>query len=77
VASKLFPPAIHSTALPFVFVLGQIGGSAFPIVTGILATRVGVAVLQPILVALYVAAAVTWLLVPSPKSTVNTALHQE
>ncbi|KAH6844722.1 major facilitator superfamily domain-containing protein [Chaetomium sp. MPI-CAGE-AT-0009] len=77
VATKLFPPAIHSAALPFVFVIGQIGGSAFPIVTGILAARVGVAVLQPILVALYVAAAVTWLLIPAPKSTANRALHQE
>ncbi|KAL2129158.1 hypothetical protein VTI74DRAFT_8164 [Chaetomium olivicolor] len=77
VASKLFPPAIHSTALAFVFVIGQIGGSAFPIVTGILASNIGVTVLQPIIVALFVATALTWLCIPAPKSTANRALHQE
>ncbi|AEO60330.1 hypothetical protein MYCTH_108475 [Thermothelomyces thermophilus ATCC 42464] len=77
VASKLFPPAIHSTALPLVFVIGQIGGSVFPIVTGILATHEGVKVLQPILVALFACTALTWLSIPAPKSTANTALHQE
>lgn len=76
VGSKLFPPRIHSTALALVFVIGQIGGSAFPIVTGVLATRVGVSVLQPILVGLYVATAVSWLLIPKPK-TANAALHEE
>ncbi|KAH6614616.1 major facilitator superfamily domain-containing protein [Chaetomium sp. MPI-SDFR-AT-0129] len=76
VGSKLFPPHIHSTALALVFVIGQIGGSAFPIVTGVLATRVGVSVLQPILVGLYVATAVSWLLIPRPKTT-NAALHEE
>ncbi|KAK4141532.1 uncharacterized protein C8A04DRAFT_39036 [Dichotomopilus funicola] len=76
VGSKLFPSHIHSTALALVFVIGQIGGSAFPIVTGVLATRVGVSVLQPILVGLYVATAVSWLLIPRPK-TANAALHEE
>ncbi|KAL2139674.1 hypothetical protein VTI28DRAFT_4874 [Corynascus sepedonium] len=77
VASKLFPPAIHATALAFLFVIGQIGGSVFPIVTGVLATHEGVKVLQPILVALFACTALTWLCIPAPKSTANTALHQE
>jgi hypothetical protein len=68
---------MQPTALAFIFVIGQIGGSAFPIVTGILATHVGVSVLQPVLVALFVATALTWLCIPAPKSTANASLHQE
>ncbi|EHK44471.1 hypothetical protein TRIATDRAFT_223880 [Trichoderma atroviride IMI 206040] len=76
-ATKLFPPAIRATALPFVFVFAQMGGSAFPIITGVVSANAGVKVLQPILVALLATTAVTWLLVPSPKATPNAALHQE
>lgn len=75
--SKLFPPEIKSTALPLVFVMAQLGGSAFPIVTGVVSASAGVKVLQPMLVALLATTAVTWLLVPSPKATPNAALHQE
>ncbi|KAH6605541.1 MSF permease [Trichoderma cornu-damae] len=75
--SKLFPPEIHSTALALVFVFAQMGGSLFPIITGAVSANAGVAVLQPILVALLAATAVSWLLVPSPKSIPNTSLHQE
>ncbi|KAL6806418.1 MFS general substrate transporter [Trichoderma sp. SZMC 28013] len=75
--SKLFSPDIHSTALPLVFVFAQMGGSLFPIITGVVSADAGVKVLQPILVALLATTAVTWLLVPSPKSTSNNALHQE
>ncbi|OKP14233.1 Bypass of stop codon protein 6 [Penicillium subrubescens] len=48
----------------FVFVLGQIGGSIFPAITGVIAARVGVKVLQPMLVGLFSATAVSWLLLP-------------
>ncbi|KAL7930787.1 MFS general substrate transporter [Trichoderma chlorosporum] len=75
--SKLFSPEIHSTALPLVFVFAQMGGSLFPIITGVVSANAGVKVLQPILIALLATTAVSWLLVPSPKSTSNTALHQE
>lgn len=64
VGSQLFPPAIRSSALAFMFVLGQVGGSIFPAVTGVIASRVSVKVLQPILVGLLVATAVSWVLVP-------------
>ncbi|KAJ3947594.1 hypothetical protein N0V92_013202 [Colletotrichum tropicale] len=77
VGSKLFPPELQSTALSFVFVFGQIGGSLFPVITGVLASRVGVSVLQPVLVALIAGTGVSWLLVPKPKDSTNTALHQE
>jgi hypothetical protein len=75
--SKLFSPEIRSTALPLVFVFAQMGGSLFPIITGVVSANAGVAVLQPILVALLTATAISWLLVPSPKATPNSALHQE
>lgn len=46
------------------FVLGQIGGSIFPAVTGVIASKVSVEVLQPMLVGLLVATGVSWVLVP-------------
>lgn len=75
--SKLFPKEIHATALAFVFVIAQIGGCLFPIITGVIAAHVGVSVLQPILIGLLVASAISWLLVPRPKASSNTELHQE
>lgn len=44
--------------------LGQAGSAAFPFLTGAVASRAGVQVLQPIMVALLVAIAVFWALVP-------------
>jgi hypothetical protein len=54
------------TSPAFVFVLGQIGGSIFPAITGVIAAQVGVKVLQPILVGLLGATAISWLLLPKP-----------
>ena len=55
------------------------GGSLFPVVTGVVASRVGVSALQPILVGILTATTVSWLLVPRPKSSSGggAALHQE
>ncbi|KGO72757.1 Major facilitator superfamily domain, general substrate transporter [Penicillium italicum] len=72
VGSKIFSPEIRSSAIAFVFVLGQIGGSVFPALTGIIAGQVGVQVLQPMLVGLLGAAGVSWLILPK-----DTALHQD
>lgn len=55
----------------------QIGGSLFPIITGVIASSSGVQVLQPILISLLGATAVSWLIVPRPKTSGNSALHQE
>lgn len=74
--SKLFPSNIQSSALALVFVFAQMGGSLFPIVTGVVSSSAGVKVLQPILVALLAATIASWLLVPRPK-TVNSELHHE
>lgn len=67
VASKLFTKDQQPTALGLVFVLAQAGGSFFPAITGVIASRVGVKVMQPILVGLIVATGVSWALVPKVK----------
>jgi hypothetical protein len=59
-----------------VFVFAQIGGSLFPVITGLVSSSKGVWVLQPMLVGLISATAISWLLVPQPKSA-NAELHQE
>lgn len=56
---------MHDLTVPaFVFVLGQIGGSMFPAITGIIAGKVGVKVLQPMLVGLLGATGISWLILP-------------
>jgi MFS family permease len=75
--SKFFPPKIRPTAMGFLFVIAQLGGSLFPIVTGVIAANSGVSVMQPILVALLGAMTLSWFFVPNPKASGNEALHQE
>jgi MFS family permease len=77
VGSQLFTSETKSTALSLVFVFAQMGGSVFPIVTGLLSTSIGVWVLQPILVSLIVVTTVCWFLVPKPKDSENDELHRE
>jgi fucose permease len=60
-----------------VFVVAQMGGSLFPIITGLLSTKFGVSVLQPVLVSLIAVTAVCWFVVPRPKDSENDELHQE
>lgn len=67
VGSKLFSKEQQPTALGYVFVLAQAGGSFFPAITGVVASRVGVKVMQPVLVGLIVATGVSWALVPRVK----------
>ncbi|KAF2475410.1 MFS general substrate transporter [Lindgomyces ingoldianus] len=64
IGSKLFEKRIQPTALGFVFVLAQAGGSLFPALTGVIASKAGVKVMQPILVGLIVAMGIAWTLVP-------------
>ncbi|KAM0347610.1 hypothetical protein ACHAPU_004623 [Fusarium lateritium] len=77
VASKLFSPRVQSTALAVVFVFAQLGGCLFPIITGLVAASAGVKILQPVLCALLVATAISWLFVPMPKESDNPTLHRE
>ncbi|KAL2810354.1 putative MFS transporter [Aspergillus granulosus] len=71
VAFKMLTVDIRSSALAFIFVLGQVGGSLFPAITGIIASRSGVMVLQPMLVGLLGATGATWLLLP------KTTAHED
>jgi fucose permease len=52
------------TELGFIFVLAQAGGSLFPALTGVIASKAGVKIMQPILVGLIVAMGIAWALVP-------------
>ncbi|KAF2106825.1 major facilitator superfamily domain-containing protein [Lophiotrema nucula] len=64
IGSKLFDKRIQPTALGFIFVLAQAGGALFPALTGVVASKAGVKVMQPMLVGLIVAMAIAWALVP-------------
>ncbi|KAK3994284.1 major facilitator superfamily domain-containing protein [Cladorrhinum sp. PSN332] len=64
IGTRLFPPDISATAISFIFVFAQTGASLFPIITGVLGSRVGVSALQPMLVGLIAATGVSWLFVP-------------
>ncbi|KAF3357796.1 hypothetical protein VdG1_03133 [Verticillium dahliae VDG1] len=77
IGSKLFPHEIQSTALSFVFLFAQMGGAFFPIITGALALRYSVGVLQPMLVALFACMTISWVLIPRVKQSSNTGLHHE
>jgi fucose permease len=47
-----------------VFIIAQAGGAIFPALTGLIATKAGVGVLQPILIGLIVAMGLSWSLMP-------------
>ncbi|CEF83101.1 unnamed protein product [Fusarium graminearum] len=64
VASRMFPRKIQSMALGLVFVLAQAGAAIFPSVTGLIATRAGVQVLQPVILGLIIGGAVCWWFIP-------------
>jgi fucose permease len=64
VGTKLLPKDIHAPALSLIFVIGQSGGTLFPVVTGVITAKAGVGVLQPIVIGLLVATAASWALVP-------------
>ncbi|KAG6356839.1 hypothetical protein INS49_014713 [Diaporthe citri] len=64
VASKLFPRKIQAAALSFIFVVAQAGAALFPSLTGLIAGKAGVQVLQPIVLAQLVVATIFWAFVP-------------
>ena len=64
VATKLLPRELHVAAVGFMATTGQAGSAAFPFLTGAVAAKVGVQVLQPILASLLAAMAILWAMVP-------------
>ncbi|KAF2725412.1 MFS general substrate transporter [Polychaeton citri CBS 116435] len=68
VGSKLLPAELQSSGLMIIFVMAQMGGAAFPAITGAVAAKAGVAALQPILVGILAAMIIAWAMVPNPRT---------
>lgn len=51
-------------AAGLIFAIVQAGSAIFPAITGLIATRAGVGVLQPLLIGLIVAMGLSWALKP-------------
>ncbi|KAM5353488.1 hypothetical protein ACJ41O_000138 [Fusarium nematophilum] len=62
--AKLLPKRIHVSAIGFAMAMGGTGGTIFPFAIGAIASSKGVAVLQPIILALIVVVALVWLSFP-------------
>ncbi|KAL3961038.1 hypothetical protein ACCO45_006155 [Purpureocillium lilacinum] len=67
VTAKLLPKRIHVSAIGFAMALGGTGGTVFPFIIGAIASKKGVAVLQPVVLALIVLVAGVWLSFPRIK----------
>ncbi|KFY35218.1 hypothetical protein V494_06107 [Pseudogymnoascus sp. VKM F-4513 (FW-928)] len=64
----LIPAAKLAPSLGIIFVVAQAGGAVFPAATGVIAAKAGVGVLQPMMVGLVVAMAISWACVPKPQT---------
>ncbi|CAI4212348.1 unnamed protein product [Parascedosporium putredinis] len=64
VITRLLPKDMHVATLGFSSSIGQAGSAAFPFLTGAIASKAGVAVLQPIIVALLVGMFILWAMMP-------------
>ncbi|KAH7121757.1 major facilitator superfamily domain-containing protein [Dactylonectria estremocensis] len=62
--AKLLPKHIHVSAIGFGMALGGTGGTVFPFAIGAIAASRGVAVLQPIILALIAVVGLVWLSFP-------------
>lgn len=67
--AKLLPKHIHVSAIGFAMAMGGTGGTVFPFAIGAIASSKGVAVLQPIILALIVVVAGVWLSFPRIKKS--------
>lgn len=63
--AKNLPNELHVAAIGFCAALGASGATVMPFAVGAIAQKKGVAVLQPIILALLVGITVVWLLMPS------------
>jgi fucose permease len=62
--TKLLPKHLHVSAIGFAAAFGGSGGAIFPFAVGALASSKGVAVLQPIVLAMLAAIWIVWLGLP-------------
>lgn len=64
ITAKLLPKRIHVSAIGFAMSMGGTGSAVFPFIIGAVASKKGVTVLQPIILALIVVISVVWLSFP-------------
>ncbi|OJI97844.1 hypothetical protein ASPVEDRAFT_49768 [Aspergillus versicolor CBS 583.65] len=64
VITQVIPRELHLGAIGFTASFGSAGCAAFPFLTGAIASRAGVEVLQPIMIGLLVGMTIFWALVP-------------
>lgn len=67
VLTKLLPRELHVGGIGFSATVGQAGSAAFPFLTGAIASKAGVKVLQPIMVALLAGMGILWAIMPRVK----------
>ena len=67
VLTRLLPRDLHVASIGLTATIGQAGSAAFPFLTGAVASKAGVTVLQPIMVALLGGMFVLWALMPRVK----------
>ncbi|KAE8382208.1 major facilitator superfamily domain-containing protein [Aspergillus bertholletiae] len=66
VLTQVVPQELHVGAISFTASLGQAGSAAFPFMTGAIASKTGVQVLQPIMVGLLIGIGIFWAFMPKP-----------
>ncbi|KAH8918360.1 MFS general substrate transporter [Atractiella rhizophila] len=66
-ALNRLPRALHTGTVTFMAALGKTGGALFPFLTGALAQRFSVNVLQPMMVIIFVLMVCVWAVAPTPR----------
>ncbi|PMB64081.1 Bypass of stop codon protein 6 [Beauveria bassiana] len=67
ITAKLLPKRIHVSAIGFAMSMGGTGSAIFPFIIGAIASKKGVTVLQPIILALMAVISLVWLSFPRIK----------
>ncbi|KAB8077882.1 major facilitator superfamily domain-containing protein [Aspergillus leporis] len=68
ILTEVVPQELHVGAIGFTASLGQAGSAAFPFMTGAIASKAGVQVLQPIMVGLLIGIGIFWAFIPKQGS---------
>ncbi|KAH7913474.1 major facilitator superfamily domain-containing protein [Hygrophoropsis aurantiaca] len=63
-AGRVLPPWLLTGSIGWIGGIGTAGAAFFPFLTGVLASKVGIQVLQPLIVAMMVLMALVWIMVP-------------
>ncbi|KAG8968261.1 hypothetical protein FRC03_008127 [Tulasnella sp. 419] len=60
VASQVLPPWVLAGSIGWIAAVGQAGSAIFPFITGVLATRYGVQILQPLVMVMLFITMIIW-----------------